>query len=547
MSYDDYSGKKAELLRRLGRVEQATVAIEESLGLELLEVRQKLEEHKKSVSQSRFAVVVYGAFSDGKSTLIGALTNSLSIPIDPAPKTDVVAEYPYEDFVLVDLPGLFSEHEEHDQVADDYISRANLVLFVDDPVNPLKTSHHSAVRYLLKDLQKADVTLYVLNKMDEVADIDDDAEFTQQAQVKTIQVHRELEALGIETAAQVPVICVAADPEEQGLAYWLERPEEYRKLSRLPHLERAVTISLASAGDELIEKTAASGVAEAAHVLRDQVQTVADSAERGNALASQQLKELQARLAAFETGAARSHTNIRTEVKALLDDVLVQIDAARDAGSLAAVVRRVIGENGAEFEESLNLIIAKETESLEEERQRLAKRVEASAKFFEEQRDIFIDGLKAIGGLGGKLGKLPPRQIADFILKARDALKIPVKFKPWGALNLGKNAAKFGKGLAALGPFLEGLDSILKVVSERKLQKAKDAAAEAVEDMTAVFRDSLTQEKYVETYFPAVASTKGILREVEKEIATYEKLKLDARKHAQELDLISPVSGGLSH
>ncbi len=77
----------------------------------------------------RLAVV--GEFSAGKSSLIAALTGaSLHISADVA--TTAPQEFPWHGLVLVDTPGVHSEHDEvdHDRIARTATSDADLVLFV---------------------------------------------------------------------------------------------------------------------------------------------------------------------------------------------------------------------------------------------------------------------------------------------------------------------------------------------------------------------------------------------------------------------------------
>lgn len=71
-----------------------------------------------------------GPFNAGKSSLIAALTGDLDIRRDAKPETTLASRYDWGEFVLIDMPGWFSDFVEHDEVADDALrTMVDVVVF----------------------------------------------------------------------------------------------------------------------------------------------------------------------------------------------------------------------------------------------------------------------------------------------------------------------------------------------------------------------------------------------------------------------------------
>ena len=57
-------------------------------------------------------------------------------------------------------------------------------MYVVDAKNPIKDSHKETVRWIMQDLHKIETTIFVINKMDSVADITDENDFRKIAEIK---------------------------------------------------------------------------------------------------------------------------------------------------------------------------------------------------------------------------------------------------------------------------------------------------------------------------------------------------------------------------
>lgn len=157
----------------------------EEVGAESQTVR-RLRELAESLS-SLFLVVVVGEFNAGKSTVINAVFGEVVMEEGPVPTTDRITVLRYGeraeshrkgDFIterlypapflkglaLVDTPGTNSIIQEHQAITEDFIPRADLVLFVTSFDRPLSESERKFLEFIRGDWGKQLVV--VLNKAD---------------------------------------------------------------------------------------------------------------------------------------------------------------------------------------------------------------------------------------------------------------------------------------------------------------------------------------------------------------------------------------------
>jgi small GTP-binding protein len=183
------------LVRREG---QLLVHLRETLEREQVEERRRVDDLLATL-EDLFTIVIVGEFNAGKSSLINALFGVKlrvegPIPVDDRisvlryaeqqtirPLSDFVVEqtYPIEflrNITLVDTPGTNSIVERHQEITEDYIPRADLVLFVTSIDRPLSESERKFLEFIREWGKKV---VFVLNKIDtkEPAEIDQVLEY----------------------------------------------------------------------------------------------------------------------------------------------------------------------------------------------------------------------------------------------------------------------------------------------------------------------------------------------------------------------------------
>lgn len=118
-----------------------------------------IEEHERP------RMVLTGQYSSGKSTLIRALTDEAAqVVIDSAVATDKVEVFDWDGLVdLVDTPGVQAGLPEHDEIAEEALRAADLVLFA-VTVELFDDRLVEHLRHVTEDLRKAPQLLVVITK-----------------------------------------------------------------------------------------------------------------------------------------------------------------------------------------------------------------------------------------------------------------------------------------------------------------------------------------------------------------------------------------------
>ncbi len=179
------------LVRREG---QLLVQLRETLDREQAVERGRVDDLLATL-EDLFTIVIVGEFNAGKSSLINALFGAKLRVEGPVPVDDrisllrfgetqtlrqisdfVVEQFYPIDFLrnitLVDTPGTNSIVARHQEITEDYIPRADLVLFVTSIDRPLSESERKFLEYIREWGKKV---VFVLNKVD----TKEDAEIAQ--------------------------------------------------------------------------------------------------------------------------------------------------------------------------------------------------------------------------------------------------------------------------------------------------------------------------------------------------------------------------------
>jgi GTP-binding protein EngB required for normal cell division len=510
MTIHTFAKRKAAAVKKLQQLRAKLTDFEHQFQMEFSDVRQILDGAEADIEKAPFQIAVFGAFSDGKSTVLSTLTGQ-TVKIAPGPTTSSVETYALGEYFIVDTPGLFSGTAEHDAKARDCISRAHVLMFIADALNPIKDSQLDTIRWLLHDLDKLDTSIFVVNKMDEQADLDDQQDFDRAAAIKVKVVHNTLQTdAGVSEPDSVPVVCIAADPYAMGLESWLDKREEYRQLSRIGELESALETFMVKVGDGLLEKGLGSVVRDAVQRSRGQLRGVTDDLKNQQKIVGQQVAELRTQTQGFERELRDSHLAIRDQIIAYREDLLLAIAAVDSVDQLRDIVRVKIGsDDGHILQIQVDDIIRKNTVPIQDQQHTLLRQVEQSLQFHEELQARLAKQLADVGfGIGQALLSVSTRALADGILKTRNALKIPLKFKPWGAVKAAKWVHRIGRFLKALAVIMAVLDGLLEVWSDCKFKKARDQLKDELEAVFQAFLESFTAEEYEESYFPHVGTVR---------------------------------------
>ena len=250
---------------------------------------EQIEKKLAELAGETISIALVGAFSDGKTSVIAGLAgetlNGMEIAIDEA--TDGIHIYePHAAKMpcrMVDTPGLFGEKGKEmeggfrrfEEITHGYLKEAHVILYVVESENPLKNSHKELLWHLLRTLGKADRTIFVINRMDDVVDVTNAEAYAEMAEIKknTVRMRlQELIGLSMEEVDRARIVCVAADPGRKGMAVWKEHRDVYAKRSHMDELRTAVSEFLAAHSAERLLDAAALETAYT--VLRENVEKV---------------------------------------------------------------------------------------------------------------------------------------------------------------------------------------------------------------------------------------------------------------------------------
>ncbi|MGU1685889.1 LeoA/HP0731 family dynamin-like GTPase [Pseudomonas aeruginosa] len=513
------------------------------VGIDVGDDLQKIASALQSVRSDVLRVALLGAFSDGKTSVIAAWLGKVmdDMKIDMDESSDRLAIYKPEGLPdkceIVDTPGLFGDKEKtidgeqvmYEDVTKRYISEAHLVLYVVDATNPLKDSHTDIVRWVLRDLNKLTSTVFVINKMDEVTDLTEQALFQEQAVIKKDNLKAKLQRaanLSPDEMARLNICCIASNPNGRGLNFWFGKPEQYESRSRINDL-KAVTgqILKTNVPEVLIAKTG--------------LDVVRDLVGQRVAYAEGQLMELDVFAKQNEQESARIRDDIsqgRREVKRLAGEAFNELRGleSRLLGRLRPLALEDIrgflddeigySEQGAGYilHGQIKTVIDRFFDMSSAVTSRLSRDIGSQLNSSESFVSSMGQGaLKSLGGAAKSLAGVSPEAIKATIFVARDTLgKLTgyvYKFKPWEATKLAGNISKWAGPAGAaftLGADLYGAYKEREL--EQELLQTKASIAELIKDAFKDIYDVLgNDERVFEFFAPQIKQFEKIVAEID--------------------------------
>ena len=507
------------------------------LNVDCAEDLKKIEDKLGSMGQEKISLALVGAFSDGKTSVIAGLfgeeLEGMQISVDES--TDEIQVYepnsPKISCRIVDTPGLFGTKEKQrsdgvvqlGEIAKRYLAEAHMLLYVVESKNPIKDSHKDTLRWIMKDLQKTDRMIFVINKMDDVADLSDEEEFLSQAAIKKEAVREKLwELVGVraDDADKVRIVCIAADPDRRGMDFWKEHTDVYEKRSHIVDLEDAIEGVLQKHPAEEFFANAALGVCKA--VLGRYIEEVPTFVKAQEKMREKLAESVSRQEADFQE--TRKHLLLAGEEcweelaayrQRLLDGIhALSLESAEKFIDLE--FGRSGDTIGKHFEQQLTHIMEKHLGRMRED-------IETFKKKFEQETDVQSNIFLGVGRQAQSWIKyIPPTKMVDFARKGifigRDLLKrigIIIKFKPW-------QVVKFAKAVPILTVLLELLmlvvDALVQSKRDAKLKELKDTLLQGVEETFQEIQSTLQGDALFENYVPDFLSVQSDLEAAQKEL-----------------------------
>ena len=527
----DTLGKLSEILADLG-----------SIGIEVEGDLKKVKAAMESVQSDVLRIALLGAFSDGKTSVIAAWLGRImdDMKIDMDESSDRLAIYKPEGLPgqceIVDTPGLFGDKERtidgqqvmYEDVTQRYISEAHLILYVVDATNPLKESHSTIAKWILRDLDKLSSTVFVINKMDEVTDLTEEALFAEQAAIKKDNLKSKLQRaanLTPQELAQLNIVCIASNPNGRGLEFWFGKPVHYESRSRINDLKALTSRILKDNVPEvLIAKTG--------------LDVVRDVVGQKLAAAHLQLDDLKSYEEQNREESARIQQDIsrgRTEVKRLAGELFKELEAMEkqllaqlrplSLEDIRGFLEEEIGCKDEDVGYKLRLKIKSVIDRFFEQSSAVTNRISVDISRQLNSSESFIEAMsqKALGSMAGTLkgvSQLSPSVVKDSIFLARDVLGqltgVTIKFKPWEATKLAGTISKWAGPIGAVLSLGADAYKMYKVHElEKELAQVKESISELIKGTFKDIYDLLgDDEKVLEFFAPQLKGFEKIVQEM---------------------------------
>jgi predicted GTPase len=519
------------------------------IGMDVESDLQKIDSAVAAVEDDALRIALLGAFSDGKTSVIAAWLGKVmeDMNIDMDESSDKLAVYTPEGLPdkceIVDTPGLFGDKQKeidgHQVMYEDltrrYISEAHLILYVVDATNPLKDSHNAVVKWILRDLNKLDSTVFIINKMDEVTDLSDPELFCEQAAIKTGTLKDKLQRaadLTEEELSRLSIVCMASNPNGRGLPFWFGKPDIYKTRSRIDDLKHATADIL----DNNLRETM---------IAKTGLDVVSDLVNQRVVTAESQLAELDMFAQQREQESGRIHDDIRQgrrEVKRLAGELFRELQSVENQlmGRLRPLsledIRPFLEDELGYSEEGIGYKLGTRIKTIVDSycdqttqiTARLSRDIdrqwESSQGFLDA---ISGDALNMTSRAFGQLSRVNPDTIKSTIFAARDVLGKMTgqvyKFKPWEASKLAGNISKWAGPVGAaitIGSDLYGAYKSHEL--ELELQKTKDEIGKLIKEPFKDLYDVVSDDQKLFDFFAP-------------ELKEFEHLMLDLDEQAKEI------------
>ncbi len=542
-------------LHKLRAVLEALGGMEIDVGDDL----HKISSAIAAVESDVLRIALLGAFSDGKTSVIaawlGKIMEDMNISMDES--SDRLSIYKPEGLPgqceIVDTPGLFGDKEReidgkqvmYEDLTKRYISEAHLIFYVVDATNPLKESHNAIAKWVLRDLNKLSSTIFIINKMDEVTDLTDQALFDDQAAIKKENLKGKLQRAANLNAAeleQLNIVCIASNPNGRGLPFWFNKPEHYESRSRINDLKNAAAdILKTNVPEVLLAKTG--------------MDVVKDIVNQRVTQAQQQLSELNTFVEKNDEDALRFRADInqsRAEVKRLAGELFEELRLMENQlmGKLRPLeledIRPFMDDElgytedgvGYKLHLRIKMVVDRFFDQSTAVTQRLSDDITRQLNSSESFLSNLSEGaFKSLGGAFKGISKISPATIKTTIFAARDTIGqltgYVYTFKPWQATKLAGGIAKWaGPAGAAFTIGSDLWDAYKAREREREIEEAKNSLGKMIKDPFKDIYDVLSSDEKMFAFFaPQIQNMEKVISDLAEKSETI-------RQNQQKLGLL---------
>lgn len=497
----------------------------EQFGISFEEERNKLINLKENLGDSKLKIALVGAFSEGKTTMVASWLGKIEadMKIHHEESSDAIAIYQptgLEDkCVVIDTPGLFGNKEievengfiKYKEITEKYVSEAHLVLYVINPINLMKDSHKETCKWLFRDLGKLENTVFVINKFDDIADLEDENEYFNMFEIKRESFVNTLERfidLTEKEKSNLNIIAISANPYTEGLEYWFNNLEEFETISRINKLRSVTNNVIKNTSTSIYTNQINSVVSDLVLRKKNEVIQIIELQNKNIELSDKNLKNIKSDLDDVSKEINSSFVNLKKEVITYLTDLKIKVRGA-DSETLGNVFDKEIGENGRMLDINLEEILNRYIMGNISELIKIGNNIQDEINFSEKISDNYLKSLINSGLSSFKA--VPISNMRNIVLASRNTLvktvnslggNIAIKFKPWGAIKFAKG---LGMAAGAVTLVVEVYEMIRSYKAKKKFDDAKSKLIEFIDDMMKHYEEMFNnQEDFKKEFFPQI-------------------------------------------
>lgn len=513
----------------------------------------KIDSIVDTINDGEISVVLLGSFSDGKTSAIAGLLGRLedNMKIDNDESSDELTIYRPKDlkkgFKIVDTPGLFGTKEREingqnikfSEITERYISEAHIIIYVCDAVVPLKDSHVEIIRRVMRDYHKLDNTIFVINKMDEAGyDLLDEYDFNNGCKIKKENLISRLRStinLTPDEEKRLHIVCIAADPKGKGLQHWFSKIDSYYERSHIKDLRKCVNaIVNITDTNKLSSSTYETSVSEVVDALHKAIACTEKPVSKAIAKMERDCAEIEEDGKHLKSELTLSRNELRQAINEIKNDAIREINGA-SLETIGDVISNQLGVQNNQvtfyvFHDKLSAQIEQCCEANANNVNLAAVKVEKSYSM----QDAMLNDAVKYG-----VGQLKNLNISGEQVKAvRDVIAKGYKFKPHGAINMGKNITKWaGRIGAGIGVGFELYDWYKKHENQKKLNELKNSLTNAINDCICnVFKTFESDNEYYKNFAPSYILLCQKIKERNEEIASLKQKVQDFEKYKKHIE-----------
>lgn len=497
----------------------------------------KIDSIVNTIKDGEISVVLLGSFSDGKTSAIAGLLGRLedNMKIDNDESSDELIIYRPKDlkkgFKIIDTPGLFGTKEREingqnikfSEITERYISEAHIIIYVCDAVVPLKDSHVEIIRRIMRDYHKLDNTIFVINKMDEAGyDLLDEYDFNNGCKIKKENLISRLRStinLTPDEEKRLHVVCIAADPKGKGLQHWFSKIDNYYERSHIKDLRKCVNAVVNNADtDKLSSSSYETSVSEIVDGLHKAIECTEKPVSKAIVKMERDCTEIEEDGKHLKSELKLSRDELRQAINEIKNDAIREINGA-SLETIGDIISAQLGVQNNQvtfyvFQDKLSAQIEQCCEANANNVNLAAVKIE---KAYSMQDAMLNDAVKY------GVDQLKNLNITGEQIKAvRDVIAKGYKFKPWGAINMGKNITKWAGWIGAgIGIAFELYGWYKQYKDQKKLNELKKSLTNAINDcISNVFKTFESDNEYYKNFAPSYILLCQKIQERNEEIAS---------------------------